>query len=304
MANIPTELRNEFRTLFEMQWGFLQSNWPSITQVKRHRTETKDVHDISHVKEILVRRLGYIAVFFFLVVLFGTRDYSGPYHNVEKGLLILYQLVTGSSIAEMGQFIPKSSFYDVYKDFYIHQYADLDKKITSMLECMFSSPKIRIHSAHCSNPTMFKHVTMMIDGHDTQASYPLANRAALYSYKLKRSGFRTQVCIDVNGMILFVSSSAPCRDNNDGTMLTRMHIEKKVHHADCIALDGGYTLFVDKVIENNDLSHANFCYPIRKQRGVELTPKEIEYNKTFGSFRSRIEATFGEIGSTFEWFNN
>ncbi|KAG0162871.1 hypothetical protein DFQ30_001138 [Apophysomyces sp. BC1015] len=266
MANIPTELRNEFRTLFEMQWGFLQSNWPSITQVKRHRTETKDVHDISHVKEILVRRLG--------------------------------------SIAEMGQFIPKSSFYDVYKDFYIHQYADLDKKITSMLECMFSSPKIRIHSAHCSNPTMFKHVTMMIDGHDTQASYPLANRAALYSYKLKRSGFRTQVCIDVNGMILFVSSSAPCRDNNDGTMLTRMHIEKKVHHADCIALDGGYTLFVDKVIENNDLSHANFCYPIRKQRGVELTPKEIEYNKTFGSFRSRIEATFGEIGSTFEWFNN
>ncbi|KAG0163180.1 hypothetical protein DFQ29_003329, partial [Apophysomyces sp. BC1021] len=54
-----------------------------------------------------------------------------------------------------------------------------------------------------------------------------------------------------------------------------MHIEKKVHRADYIALNGGYMLFVDK-----------------KQKNVELTPNEIEYNKTFSSFHSHIEAAF------------
>jgi hypothetical protein len=35
-----------------------------------------------------------------------------------------------------------------------------------------------------------------------------------------------------------------------------------------------------------------------------LSSDEVKYNKVFGSFRSKIESVFGELGSTFERFNN
>ncbi|KAI9485399.1 MAG: hypothetical protein EXX96DRAFT_462104, partial [Benjaminiella poitrasii] len=136
---------------------------------------------IGMVKEKLAQTLGYIPVFFFLVLLFGTRDYSGPYSNVEKGLLLLYQLLTGASIADMQQ----------------------------------------------------------------------------------------------------------------------------VHRLDCIALDGGYNSVVEQVVtETQHLSLRNFCYPIRKQQGVPLTSSETLYNKMFGSLRSRVEATFGELVTTFHKFSH
>src|SRR5207248_7738410 len=176
---------------------------------------------------------------------------------------------------DMSRFIPKSSFYEMYKEFYIIQYDILDKRVTSMLEHMFSNIKIRLYSARQFNPPLFKHVTLNLDGHDTRVAYPNVDRASLYSYKLKKSGFRTQVCTDINNMVLFVSKSAPCRDFNDGTMFVQMKMETKIHELDCIALDGAYNLFINQVVEANDsISVRNFCCPIRKLRGIDLSDVE------------------------------
>ena len=82
---------------------------------------------------------------------------------------------------------------------------------------------------------MFKQVTLYLDGHDSRATYG-EDKAAMYSYKLKKSGLRTQVAIDANGMVLFVSKSASCRDNNDGKMLQEMGIGKKIDSMDVTGL--------------------------------------------------------------------
>ncbi|KAL1931082.1 hypothetical protein VTP01DRAFT_10219 [Rhizomucor pusillus] len=89
-----------------------------IKRMKNHRTVIKDIPDINTVKSLNVERLGVIPTFFFLVVLFGVRDYSGPYCNLEQGLLILYHFLTGFSMSDMGRFIPKSSFHSLSRDFY------------------------------------------------------------------------------------------------------------------------------------------------------------------------------------------
>ncbi|KAI1285148.1 hypothetical protein EDD11_000909, partial [Mortierella claussenii] len=68
--------------------------------------------------------------------------------------------------------------------------------------------------------------------------------------------------------------------------------------------DGGYTQFIKKITEDTDLSKKNFCYPIRKSRSKDLVQDEANYNKIFGSFRSQIEAEFGELGAIFEKHNN
>ena len=306
MANtqdINKSLLQEFNKLMHDQWSFLYQSWPEVSKTKFHRTETKSVNDIQHVKDTVLQRLGYIPVFFFLTILFITQDYPGPYRNSEKGLLILYQLIKNCSMEQMSRFIPRSSFYDLYRSFYIKQSLILDKRLTSLLASMFSNIQIRVLTAQ-QNPSLFKHVTLLLDGHDTRVNLAGAEAAKMYSYKFKKSGLRTQVCVDNNSMILFLSKSAPCGDSTDGVMLTKIKLEKHIHKLDCVGLDGGYTQHINKVIESSDLNLGNFCHPVCKSKGIELSSDEVKYNKIFGSFRSKIESVFGELGAVFERFNN
>ncbi|KAF9429023.1 hypothetical protein BGZ76_001958, partial [Entomortierella beljakovae] len=205
----------------------------------------------------------------------------------------------------MGVFMPKSSFHDVFKDFFGRETHALDSKLNSCLMNMCSSITLRLLTSRSVNPEVFKHITLHIDGHDSRVAYINADKATMYSFKLKKSGFRTQVCSDMNNMIVFVSLPAECRDFNDGTMLSRMAIEKKIHNLDCVALDGGYALNIHGIVESSDqLISANFSYPIRKTRGIELTDQEKKYNEMFGSFRSKIEGYFGEMQTTFSNFSH
>jgi len=111
--------------------------------------------------------------------------------------------------------------------------------------------------------------------------------------------------MDCNGMALWVSKSAPCKNFADGTMLLGMKMEKKVHEMDCVAVDGGYTQYLKTLVEECDaLSLRNFTHPYRKKRHQELSQEEALYNATFGSFRSQMEALFGDLGATFERHNN
>ncbi|KAI7815992.1 hypothetical protein BC939DRAFT_387872, partial [Gamsiella multidivaricata] len=98
--------------------------------------------------------------------------------------------------------------------------------------------------------------------------------------------------------------SCPYRNVEKGVMLLYVLV-KGIHKLDCVALDNGYTLFIGKLLESADeLQYENFCYPIRKRRGIALTEEEKAYNEIFGSFRSRIESYFGEMQSTFTKFSH
>ncbi|KAG0365402.1 hypothetical protein BGX24_004165 [Mortierella sp. AD032] len=52
------------------------------------------------------------------------------------------------------------------------------------------------------------------------------------------------------------------------------------------------------------MTKGNFCFPIRRHRGKDLTTEEANYNNIFGSFRSQMESTFGDLGTIFEKHNN
>ncbi|KAF9545009.1 hypothetical protein EC957_011506 [Mortierella hygrophila] len=294
----------EYDTIVQNHWKFLYTDWPIIDRVKHHRTEIAAVNDIDSIKTFVLNRLGVIPEFFFLTVIFGTRAISCPYRNVEKGVILLYVLVKGISLSDMARYIPKTSFHTIHKEFYMHNPAALNRLLTTMLSEMFSTLKSR-HLAAERNPDPFKSVTLNLDGHDSRIIYVNADKASMYSYKLKKSGFRVQVCTDMNNMVFFVSAPAPCRDYNDGTMLLRMGIQNKIHKLDCVTLDGEYNLFIGKLLDSADeLQYENFCYPIRKMRGIALTEEEKAYNEIFGSFRSRIEGYFGEMQSTFTKFSH
>ncbi|KAG0258755.1 hypothetical protein BGZ95_004879, partial [Linnemannia exigua] len=285
--------------------AFLHQDWPVVKRTKFHRTDIKPIQEVRKVKDFVQHRHGVIPVFFFLTVLFGTKCYTGPYRNVEKGVLILYMLLQGTTVSDMGEFLPKSTFHDITKSFFGSNKHALDMKLMSCLAEMCSSIKLRLLCSRSLNPEAFKHITLHLDGHDSRVAYRNADKASIYSYKLRKSGFRTQVCCDMNSMVVFVSQPAECRDFNDGTMLSKKTIDKKIHHLDCLALDGGYTLHLEDMIAASDtLTSANFCYPIRKRRGIELSEEENRYNAVFGSFRSKVESYFGDMQTTFTKFSH
>ncbi|KAL1925909.1 hypothetical protein VTP01DRAFT_7248 [Rhizomucor pusillus] len=302
----PPEIIAEFQLLMQLQWQFLGYSWPTVTKTRYHRSEIKEVNDISFIKSYVLDRLGYIPVFFFLVVFFGSQEYPGPYRIVEKGLLILYHLLSRCSVADMGRFVPRSSFTHCVVRFYIKNGAMLSEVVTNCLVEMFSNVKIKVLCATHINPSEFKHLTLLLDGHDTRASYLRSgdDHGSFYSYKLKKGGLRSQFCIDVNGKVIFVSDASPCAANNDGSMLASIELKDLVTKWDSIGLDGGYTLYVPGIIARNSyLTSKNFVCPIRKSRASTLSQDEDRYNKSFGSFRSKIEALFGELGHVFNRLN-
>ncbi|KAF9313860.1 hypothetical protein BGZ91_006145 [Linnemannia elongata] len=287
----------EYDVIVQNYWKFLHNDWPIIDRLAA-------VNDIESIKKFVLNRLGVIPVFFFLTMILGTRAYSCPYRNIEKGVMLLYVLAKGVSLSDIAQYVPKTSFHTIHKEIYMYNPVALNRLLTTMLSEMFSTLKSR-HLAAERNLDPFKNVTLNLDGHDSRIIYVNADKPSLYSYKLKKSGFRVQVCIDMNSMVLFVSAPAPCKDYNDGTMLLRMGIQNKIYRSDCVALDNGYNLFIGKLLDSADeLQYENFCYPIRKMRGIALTEEEKAYNEIFGSFRSRIESYFGEMQSTFTKFSH
>ena len=205
--SLESHLHKEFTKLMKKHWKFIDSQWPEMKPSKYHRTDKKDICDMKHIKEVVVNRLGIIPVFFFLIVLYPFKHHPGPYRNVEKGLLILYHLLKGISYSDMGTFIPQSSFHDIHKSFYGRENNpnnELDEQMTDLLHEMFSNIKISVLSTKIRNPTLFKTVTPFLDGHDTRGKKIGTRSEDGYSYKFKKSGFHTQVWIDINGMILFI----------------------------------------------------------------------------------------------------
>ncbi|KAI9243163.1 hypothetical protein BDA99DRAFT_424934, partial [Phascolomyces articulosus] len=90
-------------------------------------------------------------------------------------------------------------------------------------------------------------------------------------------------------MIIYISKSDKCGKGSDGTMFLEMKLYNKMHIGDCLAMDGGYNLYINKFKEESlnkgkDFSDKNFVYPIRKENNKNLTAIELQYNKRFGSF--------------------
>ena len=287
-------------------------NYPIKISNYKHREEIRNIDNIEKVKEELINKIGYILVFFFLVKIFNKYDYKGPYVFMEKGLLLLYHLITGNSFRDMEDFMPSSSFHEIYKQFWNNNKNELNRIFTELLENMFSSTILRIINAKEINPIGFKNQTLFLDGHDSRIDYLKKDikKRKFYSYKFKKSGLRTQVVCDINQFVIYVSESKPCRSYNDGQMFLDMKLEYKLNENDCLAFDGGYYYYVEKFIENcekkgNDrINISNFMFPIRKNKNEELTDNEVLYNETFGSFRSKVEGYFGLISNKFKRFNN
>lgn len=294
------------------KWVFLRNTYHEIEYKHYfHRTQLSHVKYIDEVKQELFKKLGILSVFVFLTDYFYKIEVPGPYYHADKGLLILYHLVSGLSIKKMDKYIPYATFFKIYKCFYIKHEEDLKlwiKKIND--QELFTNNVIRLIYAKLNNPIKLKNVTCFLDGYDSRVSYEdiKLDKKRLYSFKFENDGFRTQYIIDINGFIMYTSNTEFCNDFTDGKMFEKFKIENIIKTTDCLMVDGGYTLHLNTLIEKCnargiEINLDSFCFPIRKEKNIDFTDNEENFNKQLGSFRSEIESFFYRYTNMFHRFN-
>jgi hypothetical protein len=301
----------EIQKLISLKWKFLNNTYPYIDYKRYHRTELKEINFINDLKNELYQKLGAIPIFIFLTDFFYKLNIPGPFKNIEKGLLLLYQLLIGKSINAMSSYVKYTTYHDMYKTFYVDYRKELNEWVNNLLlNDYFSNNTLRLIYAKLKNPKLLKHITCYMDGYDSRIVYQDIHfdKNRLYSYKFKNSGLRTQFICDINDIIIYISQPKPCSDYTDGKMFEEINLNKCLHQTDCMLIDGGYTLHVNKVIEKNNLNGGclslnNFCYPNRKPKNEVLSPEQINFNKQIGSMRSDIETFFLKYTTLFHRFN-
>ena len=108
-------------------------------------------------------RLNDVAITEYLKFCNNKLGYSpGPFREVDKYKLILYQQLEGLSNNSIG-FISNSTFRAIYHKFWVRRAEEVEKWTDWWLS-NFSTPELRLIYAKIYNPQMFKTVTMVIDG--------------------------------------------------------------------------------------------------------------------------------------------
>ena len=298
-------------------WKYVFDDLPSIKKRKRMRKQVKSIKGIDMVKEILLKRFGYIPIYCYLSLMAsicGTPE--GPYRKSELYLLVLYMLVKNQSPESLDclEWIPATSIRRVAEFIWDENMIELDVVLDNMLSTMFSNPLLRSITGKLENDPNFLFATFFLDGHDTRIEYSnLAQykRFDYWSFKFKNAGIRTQVLVDVQEMAIAVSKSEPCKANTDMKMFKLMNIHEKVNmtNQDVVFLDGGYFLGMDAYIEKLqekgiEFGLNNFRTPFRKSKNVDLDESEKHYNERFGGFRSTVETLFSYVAEKFEYFSN
>jgi hypothetical protein len=308
--NLDLLIENEYHNIYNRYWKFMKNDYIYHVDLKYHRSKITNIPHIDKVKENIYNKIGSIPTFVFLTDLCNHIKLPGPYVTMDKALILLEHLLNGKSINEMEMYIPSTSFYKLYQSLYINNYEILENWINEKMEKCFSSHTLRLLCAKKFNPSLLDNVTVLIDGHHNRITYQDINldKKELFSYKLKRNGLNTQFIIDINKMCIYISDSLPCRNNNDDKMLLDININKFYNEVDCICFDGLYENTVKEFIEKFsnigfNICLKNFCYPIKKDKGIELTIDERKFNEELGGFRSKIEKYFAELGSIFIRFN-
>ena len=300
--NLEAKLKELEDKLFNSEWKPLFGrDWPVIPRKKYHRTEE---HHISNENfEFVNKELSKLhgnAVTEFLKLFGSLPEHPSPLKNIDKGKLLLFQLLSGSTSKSIPN-CPYSTYREIYKTFWRENKDKIQQWCDSWVSIL-STPEIRLLYASIHNSEPFKGVTMLIDGKD------FITHLNNLDDELKRTenGVRTTISRKLNwkngGKIVFlddikmnpimISRMCGANEQYDGHVMTEMKIYRVMEpKIDCLIYDHAfdsdarYMLTLKECIDKG-ITRRNLCPNIGKKANVPLTQDEQAYKDKHGSFRS------------------
>lgn len=189
------------KDLINKKWICLNNDYNYIDTNKYEYRQFRKIAAFDIIKKTIKNKLGYLVPYIFLTDFFKNFIFPGPYTNIEKGLLIIYELVTGCSMRKMSQFISYNTYRDIHDKLYYDYNKDLDKWITNFMINNFSNPEIRTMFTFIENLDSLN-ITLLSNTYDNRIIYN--NNKISY---LNDNGFKIQFITDLNDIVLNVSKA-------------------------------------------------------------------------------------------------
>jgi hypothetical protein len=217
---------------FVKYWApVLNEPLPVLQKSKKHRNKIACVENIQLIKNYIQKKLHPIAVHEFLR-LYGmvNPDSMGNYPNVEKGLVILYQFMTG--MADKAMPIYYTTFHRISKGMWKKKKLEEIERWSEDWMRRLSSPGVRMAHSRTRNPPALRNITLIVDGKDVGVILSNVEREKrikdngktnLSSFKLNfKNAARQQVMIDCRRMTVSISDTVGANEESDGIQCEKM----------------------------------------------------------------------------------
>lgn len=164
-ANLKIKYKNEVKKLFDTHWvTMLEEDYSEVKIIKGKRSKNKSMKNFQELIDYVSENLSSITVSLLMKFFSQLDELPSPYKNSHKYLCLIYQLLSGRPNSEV--YMPQTSYYDIYKKFYVSYHDDINIWIDYFFKHCFSNIKLRILYGHLYNPVLFESVTMMMDSKD------------------------------------------------------------------------------------------------------------------------------------------
>lgn len=258
------------------KWNLINENY--FTTIKQ-KTNLKIINNIKTIKDDISKKLGILGPHYFLSEFFCNYDYSCPYNNLEKGLLIIYEILNSISFQDedenhISNYMPASSYYEIKKELYNIQKKNLNNWLDISLLEMFSSDVLRLDRKMMEKDDDIQHVTLKLFIYD--------NTKNIDNYDRKENKFLTPFICDRKGFIIWVGNTFKKTKNYT---LDIIDLKEIMSNTDCLVIP--YPEHVDKLINynNNNFVLKNYCFKILNDKNI---PISINFNNLIDNLNKNI----------------
>lgn len=158
-----------FYEIIDNYWNFLDNDYSTDVDVNINYIPVSYINDI---KSKIFNNIGFISVFTFLTDFFSKYEFYGnKYNNIQKGLLILFQLITGVSNEGIKIYISKYIFEEIHKNLYIDYKYELITWIDNIMYKSFSNKNTRLLSRGFYENLDLNKVTLILTFYDNRYDY-------------------------------------------------------------------------------------------------------------------------------------
>lgn len=296
----------EVNKIIKDHWKMLDYKWEEkrkiIKEIKNNNfNKTKNIDSIKSMKGVLLEKLGFIPVYFFLNIIFCNYNYSGQYRTIDKGIVLLYHLISGNTKNTMSKYVP--IFNSLYNEFWEVRNDELNNQIDKFLKTMFSNNKLRLINAYLYNPENLKVPTIIFDIYNKFNNVNHSNR-------ILDSGYFTPFLCDNTGMVIYVADTKKYLNKNNEVVdsnLLFFDVILDINNTDVITIEDKYLKFKNYLIKNtnkkskNIINDNNFISSINNE---DLDSENLQYNISFNEIHSISSKTIDSMEKTFNVFKN
>ena len=243
-----------------------------------------------------------VAIMEFLKLFGSFGQFAGPFREIDKGKVVLYQIIQGAASTKLP--IPISTYRNIYLKFWVKKEKKIDEWAAWWMD-RFSNPQLRLLYAHIYNPPLFKSVTMLIDGKDipqilsrTSNEYR-PNRSGKSNLMSRKNnwvdGGKIVFLDDVRGFPISMSRVVGANEKYDGHLMKEMEIHKYMDpNIDCVIFDNHFISEARKMSNDPNLikkgfGKHNFCQNLTKEKNKSNEEDQQIYSNLFSGLRSKIE---------------